>query len=268
MTVNFCKQCGNQLDTTSRFCPGCGTQIDSTSNPTPPAQTTTAPEEKSPKSAITALLLCLFFGAFGVHRFYVGKIGTGILMLITAGGFGIWTLVDLILIACCEFKDKEGKTLMFEKGRGSPVKIVLTVIGSLIVVFFVYIILLICFVLYFTSGLTGVIQDQISALRAGDLNKAYYSYTSKDFQDSTSLLDFKKFINIVPELKNNKSASFTDREFKNNEGTVKGTIESNDGATISIEYHLVKENNEWKILSIDVPAKSDQHKDDSQEKSE
>jgi TM2 domain-containing membrane protein YozV len=45
------------------------------------------------KSWIAALLLCFFVGLLGVHRFYVGKIGTGILMLITFGGFGLWTLV-------------------------------------------------------------------------------------------------------------------------------------------------------------------------------
>jgi TM2 domain-containing membrane protein YozV len=64
--------------------------------------------EKSEKSFATALLLCLFLGPLGVHRFYVGKIGTGILMLITIGGLGIWTLIDLIMIAVGSFKDKEG----------------------------------------------------------------------------------------------------------------------------------------------------------------
>lgn len=53
----------------------------------------------SPKSRIVALLLCFFFGVFGVHRFYVGKAGTGILYLLTAGGFGIGWLIDMITIA-------------------------------------------------------------------------------------------------------------------------------------------------------------------------
>lgn len=64
--------------------------------------------DKSEKSFVTALLLCLFLGPLGVHRFYVGKIGTGILMLITIGGLGIWALIDLIMIAVGSFKDKEG----------------------------------------------------------------------------------------------------------------------------------------------------------------
>jgi len=65
--------------------------------------------EFSPRSRLVALLFCALLGVFGVHRFYVGKIGTGILMLVTIGGLGIWTMVDLILIAVGSFRDKEGR---------------------------------------------------------------------------------------------------------------------------------------------------------------
>lgn len=65
--------------------------------------------ELSPRSRLVALLFCVLLGVFGVHRFYVGKIGTGILMLVTIGGLGIWTLIDLILIAVGSFRDKEGR---------------------------------------------------------------------------------------------------------------------------------------------------------------
>jgi TM2 domain-containing membrane protein YozV len=66
----------------------------------------------SSKSRLIALLLCLFFGWAGAHRFYVGKIGTGILMICTFGGFfGIWLLIDLMLIIAGSFSDKEGKVV-------------------------------------------------------------------------------------------------------------------------------------------------------------
>lgn len=65
-------------------------------------------EPTSEKNFIATLLFCLLLGTFGVHRFYVGKIGTGILMLITFGGFGIWWLIDVILVACGAFRDKQG----------------------------------------------------------------------------------------------------------------------------------------------------------------
>ena len=64
----------------------------------------------SSKSRLVTLLLCFFFGWLGAHRFYVGKIGTAILMICTFGGFfGIWVLVDLIFIITGTFRDKEEK---------------------------------------------------------------------------------------------------------------------------------------------------------------
>ena len=62
----------------------------------------------SPKSRIAALLMCIFLGGFGIHYFYVGKIGMGILYLLTFGFFGIGWFIDTIRIACGTFTDKEG----------------------------------------------------------------------------------------------------------------------------------------------------------------
>jgi len=63
----------------------------------------------SDKSRLVALLFAVLLGFLGVHRFYLGKIGTGILMALTIGGLGIWQLIDVILIGVGSFRDKEGK---------------------------------------------------------------------------------------------------------------------------------------------------------------
>jgi TM2 domain-containing membrane protein YozV len=65
----------------------------------------------SEKGFVPTLMLCFFLGTLGVHRFYVGKIGTGLLQLVTFGAFGIWTLVDFVMIATSSFKDKQGHTI-------------------------------------------------------------------------------------------------------------------------------------------------------------
>jgi TM2 domain-containing membrane protein YozV len=78
------------------------------------AETTINEMERSEKGFVPALLLCFFLGALGVHRFYVGKIGkigTGILMLLTLGGLGIWALIDFVVIAVGSFKDKDGRVI-------------------------------------------------------------------------------------------------------------------------------------------------------------
>ena len=67
--------------------------------------------KRSEKSWIATFLLCWFLGYLGVHRFYVGKVGTGIVQLLTLGGLGIWVFVDWIIILCGNFKDCDGKII-------------------------------------------------------------------------------------------------------------------------------------------------------------
>jgi TM2 domain-containing membrane protein YozV len=98
----FCRSCGKIISSLAPACPHCGAATGLRA----------APEGASPKTRLVALLLCFLFGMIGVHRFYVGKIGTGILQILTLGGFGIWVLVDLIMIIVGSFTDKQGRPLL------------------------------------------------------------------------------------------------------------------------------------------------------------
>jgi len=96
----YCWSCGRVISIAAETCPFCGAP---NRDPWP---------NVSDKSRLAALLLCFFVGFLGIHRFYVGKIGTGVLQLLTVGGFGIWALIDFVLIAAGEFKDKQGRKVL------------------------------------------------------------------------------------------------------------------------------------------------------------
>ena len=66
---------------------------------------------KSDKQKIVAALLCWFLGSFGIHRFYLGHTGIGVIQILTFGGCGIWVLIDLIMILTGSLKDVDGREL-------------------------------------------------------------------------------------------------------------------------------------------------------------
>jgi len=138
----FCQNCGAQISDQARFCEHCGTSI-GTQQPAPQQPQTTQYQQyqyqqpqyypQQPvinvvntntnvnknsygygyvrKSKWTAFFLCLFLGWLGVHRFYVGKIGTGLIWMFTLGFFYIGWAIDLIVILCGGFRDKNGQPL-------------------------------------------------------------------------------------------------------------------------------------------------------------
>jgi len=68
-------------------------------------------EQVSDKSMVPAALLCFFLGILGIHRFYIGRWKTAILMILTLGGLGIWQIIDLVRIITGGLTDSQGRTL-------------------------------------------------------------------------------------------------------------------------------------------------------------
>lgn len=103
--MSFCHNCGAEVSDKAVVCVKCGVAIN-TRNERPGY---TGPV--SEKEWLVALLLCFFLGVFGVHRFYTGHIGIGIVQLLTLGGCGIWALIDFILIVVDSYTDVDGAKL-------------------------------------------------------------------------------------------------------------------------------------------------------------
>ena len=108
----YCANCGKQIDDKAVICIGCRV----------PTQHYVAPgksgfqvmDTQVPEGYfdwLTTLLLCFFLGVLGVHSFYTKKTTIGIAQLLTLGGCGIWTTVDLIMIIVGSFKDGNGNAL-------------------------------------------------------------------------------------------------------------------------------------------------------------
>jgi TM2 domain-containing membrane protein YozV len=96
----FCSSCGAIIKKAAEICPKCGVR-----------QAGRKDVMEVSSRWLTVLLLSVFLGVFGVDRFYVGKIGTGILKLVTGGGCGIWCIIDIILIVTSNFTDVDGKVI-------------------------------------------------------------------------------------------------------------------------------------------------------------
>ncbi|MHB1223240.1 MAG: TM2 domain-containing protein [Gemmatimonadaceae bacterium] len=95
--ASYCQACGAAIGADAAACTQCGT-----------LRSTALMMPESEKRIVPALVLCCLLGVFGAHRFYAGRIGTGLLQLFTLGGLGIWVLVDMVLLVTGAFHDGEG----------------------------------------------------------------------------------------------------------------------------------------------------------------
>ncbi|MDR3496517.1 MAG: NINE protein [Ancalomicrobiaceae bacterium] len=95
-----CRGCGRPIHLSAVACPHCGAVNEHHPGYSP-----------TDKRILIAFVLCFFLGGLGMHRFYVGKWGTAILMIVTLAGLGIWWLVDMIIIATGNFTDRDGNKI-------------------------------------------------------------------------------------------------------------------------------------------------------------
>lgn len=113
----YCRNCGKEIDDNAAVCIHCGVStkdpkaeqpvINVVNNNTNTNKNIGGFQYRA-KNRWVAFFLCLFLGYLGFHRFYVGKVGTGIIYLFTFGFFGIGWILDLILILIGGFRDKAG----------------------------------------------------------------------------------------------------------------------------------------------------------------
>ncbi len=257
---NFCIQCGNKLEPKALFCPNCGTKIEAkpvqsqTARANRPTQTTREPSSPVPPShkkvGKTALLLCIFLGMFGAHRFYVGKYLTGIVMLCTGGLLGVWVVIDLTSIARNKFEDKDGNELEVIHNI-TPVRETLLITASVMLWVALFFSAIALFLNYSSSSLVTVADAQLSALRNGKMEQAY-AYTTESYQKNNSIDVFKNFVYSYPVLLNSIRSSFPERQIMGNNGYIRGFLTGKDGVQTPIAYQFIKENGQWKIVNIHI----------------
>lgn len=103
----FCRNCAAQIPREAYLCVHCGVRV---GGPLDPIEGALFPD--GGRSWLVTLLLALLLPLTGFHRFYTGQVGSGLFQLLTAGGFGIWWLIDVVRIAVGSFRDADGRLLV------------------------------------------------------------------------------------------------------------------------------------------------------------
>ena len=133
----------------------------------------------------------------------------------------------------------------------APVKTKMALWKKILIGIVVFIGGIVALAFFLTSGLDEPVKKHLDALRAGNIEAAY-AETSIAFQQNTSIEQYKAFIERYPVLKNIADYSFSSRAVENGLGTLKGTLTTTDGGVVPIEFKLVKENDQWKILGLSL----------------
>jgi TM2 domain-containing membrane protein YozV len=152
----YCQNCGLFFPDEETSCKECGGPLAQTKKELPfdeglqPPSEPPALPEVSPKQRNTVILLCYFAGIFGVHRFYLGKILSGIFMLLTLGGLTIWTCIDFVTAVTGTLRDSNGRYLEKYYNR---TMVAILVIAPVILLIAVTVILFLVAYFWFKEGI-------------------------------------------------------------------------------------------------------------------
>lgn len=102
MSTKKCTHCGAEIAENATRCYACKAWVE---------EPLIAFDESKPREFLPTVLLAMFLGQFGVHRFYTGNYAIGIVQLLTLGGCGIWSFIDFIMICFNNFRDRQGRLL-------------------------------------------------------------------------------------------------------------------------------------------------------------
>lgn len=105
---------------------------------------------------------------------------------------------------------------------------------------------------FLSEDLIDTVEDQLKAIRNGQITEAYYDFTSQQFQNATSLEQFHEFIKQYPAFADNRHIHFNDRNAHDDGATLDAVMTTSGGQKSLVKYKLVKQSEKWKIFSIKI----------------